>query len=162
MNDAEKLRARGWSELTPGFWRTDRRPAMGPTRTYDAVSLCEARDIDDAKTQGSVTYRPTAEQAQSPLCAALAARNANEREVIAALHQEAKELRELLMRALETQEPSPIVIASKAASEPPKGAVVCRKCSQWTSYGTSHIGPCRESTWTGVGRRDPKHEWAKQ
>lgn len=35
----------------------------------------------------------------------------------------------------------------------------CTRCGQWSSYGTSCIGPCSGSTFTGHGHRDPLHTW---
>ncbi len=39
--------------------------------------------------------------------------------------------------------------------------IQCASCKQWHSSGsdTSHIGPCGNSGFRGVGRKDPAHDW---
>jgi hypothetical protein len=39
--------------------------------------------------------------------------------------------------------------------------IQCASCKQWHSSGsgTSHIGPCGNSGFRGVGRKDPAHNW---
>lgn len=116
MNENDLLSARGWVQVSLGRFA----PPDAPDQVIDARSAARIRrseDADEASERGSVTYRPTAEQATSPLCAALAAKGACERDVIETLHQEARELRERLMRALETQTPSPAVLAVRAAAD---------------------------------------------
>lgn len=55
----------------------------------------------------------------------------------------------------------PVSAGTRRAWQVPAGASICTRCEQWTSYGSSCIGPCSGSSWTGVGRRDPLHDWVR-
>lgn len=46
-------------------------------------------------------------------------------------------------------------------SEEMRSRTECSRCGQWFSYGSVDIGPCKDSDWKGVGRRDPLHQWQK-
>ena len=116
LSEEELLRARGWTEIvsaTRPHWAhpdpaKDDRQGAG-NLTSDAVQQQRREDECAAWLVGSVSYRATAEQAQSPLLAACAAAGMLERDVIAKLHEEVRRLQGALARVLKTQAPHMVV-----------------------------------------------------
>lgn len=109
MNDRDLLLARGWRETPSGRWVD-----VGETRdlthaTYGAVRIQYQRDTANAGDHGSVTYRPTVEQAQVPLLAQCAAAGMHERDVIEHLFRAHEEQRRILLRRAELEVPRMVV-----------------------------------------------------
>jgi hypothetical protein len=95
MDRSEYLKARGWVQHGAGLDLWQAPYPLSREAWFDgdeAAKEQRAIDRNAAGTVGSVTYRPTAEQAQaSPLLAACAARGMCERDVIGLLFAESEE-----------------------------------------------------------------------
>lgn len=110
MDRESYLRARGWVQHGAGLdlWCPPYPVAREAWFDGDeAAQEQRAIDRNAANQIGSVTYRPTAEQAQtSPLLAACAARGMCERETLAVLFEESEQ-RRAVAEALRSKMPPP-------------------------------------------------------
>lgn len=118
MDERARLITRGWREVEPARWANADLDRVGALPVAEVVAIAHRRETDaeQAREHGSVTYRPTAEQAQaSPLLAACAAAGMTERDVIEHLHRRIQSMeRDLMMLAANTGNPVRLIV------EPPK------------------------------------------
>lgn len=114
MTARDLLLARGWREVGPDAWRSSRPEDREEVCEGVALWQCRRDDSADAREHGSVTYRATAEQAQtSPLLTQCAASGMMERDVIEHLWQAHEELRRVVLKRAETLVPPLRVIVPR-------------------------------------------------
>lgn len=121
MDRESFLRLRGWVQHGAGLdlWRETHGGRESEwTDGLDAAQLQHRRDRVEAEAHGSVTYRPTAEQAQaSPLLAACAARGMCEREVIDQLARENARLTVEVQTLADLMPPANVAAGLKRAQD---------------------------------------------
>lgn len=119
MKDRDLLLARGWREVAPSTWRKpnpDPRVNLNYT-PLGAVEVCRLDDKNTVHDHASVTYRPTAEQAQIPLLAQCAAAGMHERDVIEHLFRQNQDLYATVGKLEAMQLPALIVMAPHVVHE---------------------------------------------